>query len=362
MPLTGEPANANISLPLDSILYQNEKLLSDNPRDCALDMSNSDDLPSKTVLRRIFEIAKNVESSGFDSLHKSLEHVKVVGRLLHGVSPFEIQISSMSAARLNHSVIDLGWDDADNMSTEELLDSVRMSSDASDILLTAFCSSETFGEGRVLTKQFADASKVPFTSLHDDVYAWQSALANLLGFESYLKGLAGKQIVITWGFGDTFTNPASANSTLISALAFGAHVRLVTPTKFSFLNRVRRVAEDTSQCCNVLYEEVEEFEGSFDDADAVFALNWMRLDDFNHPERNQEYAKEFKDWHFSTLPDKTIFSTLPYTQPSLLASRKVLGTDRNITPLWLKNRVTTLAATIAYLVETSSPSVPVSIF
>ena len=152
-----------------------------------------------------------------------------------------------------------------------------MASEASDILLTAFSSSETFGEGRMLTKQFAEISRAPFASLHDDIYAWQSALANLLGLESRLNGLAGKQIVITWGFGNSFTSSAPANSTLISALAFGAQVSLVAPSKFSFLNRVRRVAEDTSQCCNVLYEEVDEFEGSFKDADAVFELNWMRL-------------------------------------------------------------------------------------
>ena len=245
-------------------------------------------------------------------------------------------------------------------STEELLDSVRLASTASDILLTAFSSSETFGEGRMLTKQFADASSVPLASLHDDVYAWQSALANLMGLESRLNGLAGKRIAITWGFGDSFTSPAPANSAVIAALAFGAHVRVVAPPKFSFLNRVRRVAEDTSQCCNVLYEEFDEFEGSFKDADAIFALNWLRLDDFNHPERNQEHAQEFKDWHFDNLPEGTIFSTVPSAQPNLLASRKILESDRNITPLWLKNRVIALAATIAYLVESSSVGTPTS--
>lgn len=325
-------------------------------------MTNSDDLPSKPVLHKIFQIAKNIETSGFSSIQKSLEHVKVIGRLLHGASQFETQVSSMAAARLSHSAVDLGWNDADAMSTEELLDAVKMASEASDILLTAFSSSETFGEGRMLTKQFADTSTVPFASLHDDIYAWQSALANLLGLESRLNSLAGKQIVITWGFGNSFISPAPANSTLISALAFGANVRLVSPSKFSFLNRVRRVAEDTSQCCNVLYEEVDEFEGSFKDADAVFALNWMRLDDFTHPERTQEHAQEFKDWHFDTLPEQTIFSTIPSNQPSLLASRKILGGDQDITHYWLKNRVTALAATIAYLIESSSPDAPTSMF
>jgi len=323
-------------------------------------MSNCDDLPGKPMLHRIFQIAREVESSGYRKLRKTLEHVEVVGRLLHGESPLEKQVCTMTAARLGHTVVDLGWNGADSMSTDELLDSVRMASNVSDLLLTVFSSNETFGEGRRLTKQFAEIASVPLASLHDDVYAWQSALANLLGIEQRLGGLAEKQLVITWGFGNSFLNPAPANSILISALAFGAHVRLVSPSKFSILNRVRRVAEDTSQCYNVLYEEVDEFEGSFTDADAIFALNWMRLDDFNHPERNRDFALQFREWHFETLPEHTVFSTLPYTQPELLASRKILGSDQNITPLWLRNRVTTLAATIALLNESSSPDAPAS--
>ena len=145
---------------------------------------------------------------------------------------------------------------------------------------------------------------------------------------------------------------------LIAALAFGANVRLVTPSEFSFLNRVRRVARDTSMCSNVLFEEENEFEGSLKDADAVFALNWFRLDDFNHPERNQEHANEFKDWFVDEdiLLERCIFSSVPPVQSGLLVSRKIVGSDRNITPLWLKHRTITLAATIAHMVESSSHS------
>ncbi|MFW9817273.1 MAG: hypothetical protein ACFFEW_15190 [Candidatus Thorarchaeota archaeon] len=321
-------------------------------------MTNSDDLPSKPTLHRIFQIAKSVNENGFDSLQDVLGPVRIIGRLLHREAHYEPQISSMAAGRLRKTVVDLGWTDADSKSTEELLDTVRMASKASDILLTAFSSTETFGEGRMLTKQFAQTSTVPLASLHDDVYAWQSALATLLGMDAHLGGLAGKRIAITWGFGDSFTSPAPANSMLISALAFGAHVRLVAPSRFSFLNRVRRVAEDTSQCCNVLYEEMDEFEGSFKDMDAVFALNWMRLDDFNHPERNQETAQEFKDWYFDSLPANVVFASLPYSNPGLLASRKVLGTQQDTTDLWIMERVSILVATLAYLVETSSSDSP----
>ena len=111
-------------------------------------------------------------------------------------------------------------------------------------------------------------------------------------------------------------------------------------------------------CSNVLFEEENEFEGALKDADAVFALNWFRLDDFNHPERNSHHAKEFKDWFIdeTAISENCVFSTVPPTQSGLLASKKVLASDRNITPSWLKHRVSSLAATIDHMVESSTKS------
>ncbi|MFX1607311.1 MAG: hypothetical protein ACFFDD_15600 [Promethearchaeota archaeon] len=318
----------------------------------------NDVLPSRPMLQDIIKIAKTIDSSDFSIVHDALKQVKVVGSLFHGESPLESQVTDITAARLGHKLTDLGWKDAATMSTDAMLDSVRMSSQAVDFLLTGFSSSETFGEGRILTNQFADVSQVPLVSLHDDVYAWQDALAALLGLESRLDGISGKQVVVTWGFGNTFVNPAPAHSLLIAALAFGANVRLVTPPTFSFLNRVRRVARDTSMCSNVLFEEENEFEGALKDADAVFALNWFRLDDFNHPERNQAHAKEFKNWFIDedTISDHCVFSSVPPVQSGLLVSRRVLRSERDITPLWLKHRTIVLAASIAHMLESSTHS------
>ena len=317
-----------------------------------------DVLPSRPMLQSIFQTAKSINASGFSSVRETLKEVDVIGRIFHGESPLETQVTDITAARLNHKIIDLGWPDAASMSTAAMLDSVRMSSEAVDLLLTAFASSETFGEGRMLTNQFCDVSRVPLVSLHDDVYAWQDALTALLGLESKLGGISGKQIVVTWGFGNSFANPAPAHSLLIAALAFGANVRLLTPPAFSFLNRVRRVAQDTSACSNVLFEEESEYEGSLKDADAVFALNWFRLDDFNHPERNMDHAREFKHWFVDekAIVDRCVFSTIPPVQSGLLASKEVLASDRNITPLWLKHRVLVLAGTIAHMIQSPTRS------
>jgi ornithine carbamoyltransferase len=326
---------------------------------CATAMIPQNDiLPSKTMLQSIIRLARDADTSGFSSLRESAQKVGVVGRILHGESPLETTVTDITAVRLGHRLVDVGWENAATMSTDAMLDSVRMSSEAVDFLLTAFSSSDTFGEGRILTNQFAEASRVPLVSLHDDIYAWQDALTTLLGLHSRLDDLRGKQVVVTWGFGNSFVNPAPAHSLLIAALAFGANVRLVTPPEFSFLNRVCRVARDTSVCCNVLFEEDSEFEGSLKDADAVFALNWLRLDDFAHPEKYQAFAKEFRDWFINedTIPDHCIFSSVPPVQSGLLASREILKSDRNITSLWLKHRTTVLAATIAHMLESSSHS------
>jgi len=319
----------------------------------------NDILPSKSMLHSIIQTAKRIKQSDFSSIQDIVKDVRVAGRFFHRASPLESQVTDITAARLNHKIVNLGWSDATTMSTDAMLDSVRMSSQAVDLLLTAFSSDETFGEGRILTNQFAQVSSVPLVSLHDDVYAWQDALTTILGLESRLGGIAGKQVVVTWGFGNSFVNPAPAHSTLIAALAFGANVRLVTPPEFSFLNRVCRVAQDTSMCCNVLYEEEHDFEGALRDADAVFALNWFRLDDFNHPERNPEYSKNYKDWFIneSSIPDHCVFSTVPPTQSGLMVSRGILESQRNLTPLWLTHRVIALAATIAYMKESSTKSI-----
>ena len=318
----------------------------------------NDVLPSRPMLQDIIQIAKTIDSSDFSKVLDALHKIKVVGRIFHGESPLETQVADITAARLGHNLIDLGWRDAETKSTDAMLDSVKMSSKAVDFLLTAFSSNETFGEGRILTNQFAEVSQVPLVSLHDDVYAWQDALTVLLGLETRLGGISGKQVVVTWGFGNSFVNPAPAHSLLIAALAFGANVRLVTPSDFSFLSRVRRVARDTSMCSNVLFEEETEFEGSLKDADVVFALNWLRLDDFNHPERNQTRAKEFKDWFVDedSISEQCVFSSVPPVQSDLLTSRKIIGSNRNIIPFWLKHRTVVLAATIAHMVQSSTRS------
>ena len=138
-----------------------------------------------------------------------------------------------------------------------------------------------------------------------------------------------------------------------SALA-GADVRVVAPPDFPTLGRVRK---ETSQSA-VTVEATSDFANAFKDADAVYVLNWFRLNDFNHPERNTQQASKYKDWYLTQdlLPDSCVLSTDPSIQSDITVSSELLQDSRCISLSWLSRRVQILAATIDHVLRESSGS------
>jgi len=298
----------------------------------------------------ILRIAAEIESNGFADVARDITDSKVLGTLFHGATPREGAICNLAAARLNMRSVDLSWSDVDFADSATLLEELKMVSDAVDLLVTVFSSQETFGEGRSLTKKFSEYSSVPVISLRDDIYDWQSALSHIHGLQSELGDIQGKQIVINWVFGSAFTSPSVAHSLLMLSTLLEADVRLVAPAEFSLLNRVRKKAKEVAKETSSIYSESSEFTDAFDGADAVFSLNWFRLDDFNHPERNHQMARKYKDWYMTReiIPEQCIISTEVPVQSGVTISPEFLLGRENITRSWLVRRVQILAATIIY--------------
>ncbi|MBN2229643.1 MAG: hypothetical protein JW779_08600 [Candidatus Thorarchaeota archaeon] len=294
----------------------------------------------------ILRIASEIESNGFADVARGITESKVLGLLFHGATLRDSSICNLAAARLNMQSVDLSWSDVDFADSNTLLEELKMASDAVDLLVTIFSGHETFGEGRRLTTKFPDYSSVPVISLRDDIYDWQSALSHIRGFQRELGDIQGKQIVINWAFGSTFASPSIAHGLLALSALLGANVRVVAPPEFSLLNRVRRKAKEIASETGSTYAEASQFDDAFKDADAVFSLNWFRLDDFNHPERNPQYASKYKDWYMTQeiIPEHCVFSTEPTMQTDLTLDSSLLGDSRNITRSWLVRRVRVLAA------------------
>ena len=153
------------------------------------------------VVTQILKVAHDIESSGFSKVSKEIRESLILGTMFHNAASREEQVCELTGARLGVPVVDLSWSDVQSKETAVLLNEVRLVSDAVDILLTAFSSSETFSEGRKLTEKFPTFSEVPLINLHDDIYNWQTALSHLLGFQNNIGNLSGKQVVVSWGFG-----------------------------------------------------------------------------------------------------------------------------------------------------------------
>lgn len=279
--------------------------------------------------------------------------VHTVGRMFHGASSYEVQTVELAAARLGVPLVDLSWTGVESKSSQILLEEVRMASESVDLLVTCFAESETFGDGHRLSKEFPEASSVPLVSVVDDTFGWQSALAHLAGFEEQHGNLSEMQLVVSWGFGKSFVHPTTAHSLVLAGLLSGANVRVVSPPEFSIMNRVRREASKLASENGISFEERHEFNSAFGDADAVFAANWLRLDEYNHPERHSVSARPYSDWHFTpdVLPKDCVFSTEPPLETPLLVSNELVKDPRNITSTWLARRVRVLMASMLRAVQ-----------
>ncbi len=309
------------------------------------------------VVTNILKVAHDIEISGFSEVSKEIRDALVLGMMFHNAASSEVQVCKLTGARLGVPVVDLSWRNVESKESSMLFDEIRMASDAVDLLLTVFSTfagRETFGDGRKLTEKFPTFSDVPLISLHDDIYNWQTALSHVLGFQNRIGDLSGKQIVVSWGFGSNFTNPAIAHALMVTSALAGADVRVVAPPDFPTLGRVRKEAAKSA----VAVEATSDFVNAFKDADAVYVLNWFRLNDFNHPDRNAQHASKYKDWYLTQdlLPDSCVLSTDPTIQSDITVSSELLQGSRCINPMWLSRRVQILAATIDHVLQASSGS------
>ena len=284
--------------------------------------------------------------------NNGVRSLDVLGSFLHCSSPLERRVLEIAAARMGCRTVSLGWDDAQRMSAESILREFNMYSDAVDVLLTAFIDNDTFGAGRRVVERLGAASGAPLVNLSDDIYAPQSALAVTAAFWEHLGGLKGKNIAISWGFGSKHILPSTAHSLCLLGATLGANIKVVSPVDFPLLNRVLRDTQDRIKTAEGGFEECHVF-NSFDDVDAVYAMNWCRLDDFNRSERNTEYASKYRNWHFTkdVLPPSAIFVTSPPIQTELLADRLVIDSNSNITSKIVYWMVQALIASIYYVIE-----------
>ncbi|MGY5874565.1 MAG: hypothetical protein RTU30_02355 [Candidatus Thorarchaeota archaeon] len=306
-------------------------------------------------IERILTSAEGYLSDGYGVLADSSTSKPAIGIMLHGSPDYEREIAKLVAAKSDWNLVELDLNLGESI--DEILSRIEMVSSSVDTLLTSIIDYNTFGAGRELTEMIAKQSNSPLVNIRDDIYGNLPGLSALLAIKRRLGTLSGKRIAVSWAFGSQFVLPSTAHTLVLSSAMIGVDVKIVAPNKFPLMRRVVREAGTFSQV-----ETVDTFEGAFQGVDAVIPINWCRIDDFMHPERNREHALEYRDWFLeeSNIEGSTLVVTEPPIQYDLSMSREIAVSSRNLTRDWYNLRISTLAAT-AFLASRKSADEPISL-
>lgn len=304
-------------------------------------------------INEILGEASQVVGTGAPPEWLKLTNMKSVAAILHNHTQTDILKLRLACSRLGMSPVEYRLHEYFPMSQNEILAEVSSISSVVNLLTTSIVDKETFGNGRDLSLLMGDMSGVPVIGLRDEIYAHQSALSELLAIKSKLGALQGTKIAVSWGFGNKFVPPSTAQSLVVLSALLGADVSIVAPKKFPLLRRLRREVKHMDQDRVGQIEETDEFDTAFTDAHVVFAQNWCRMDDYLHPERNADHAAEFSDWYFTheTIPNGKLFLTEPPVQQDLMASIRLLGSDRNLSYSHYERSVAIMMTTMKYVFQ-----------
>lgn len=305
---------------------------------------------TSTVIDSVIRTASSLLDS-WDIDARGLQLPRMVGGLF--VNPIREDVLAIRSAlgRMKIPYVDLSQLLEGSLSRVEFSHQFRLAEDAVDMVITSFHDSECFGNGRQILERASEDTARPIVNYADDVFSPQGALAEILGIHSALDSIRDKKIAVSWVFGNHFASPNIAHSLLRMLPLLQADVKVVAPPQFPLLNRVRREADALASQRGTSIEYESEFEGAFKDVDAVFALNWAGLDNFQRPARNIEDAAGHRDWYFAedTTPEQTPTLFVPPAQVELSASEGVLSRNLRYNHSWLSRRVAALMGTIMYL-------------
>jgi ornithine carbamoyltransferase len=309
---------------------------------------------TSVVIDSVIRIASSLLDS-WDIDARGLNLPRMVGTLF--INPISEDLVAIQSAlgRMKIPHVDLSTFLSRSLSRAEFDHQFRTAENAVDMLITSFYDSECFGNGRRLLERASTEATRSIVNYADDVLSPQGALAEILGLHRALGSLRGKKIAVSWVFGNRFASPNIAHSLLQMLPLVQADIRVVAPAQFPLLNRIRHEADTLASERKTSIEYTTEFHGAFNDVDAIFALNWGGLDNFQRPARNTEDAAEYRDWYFvdDTAPEHTPTLFVPPAQVELSMSDGVLSSNFRYSHTWLSRRVAALMGTIIYLAGSS---------
>jgi N-acetylornithine carbamoyltransferase len=152
--------------------------------------------------------------------------------------------------------------------------------------------------GNRYIREVAEASRVPVLNMQCDVYHPFQILADMMTImEKFGRDLRGKTIDVSYAYASSYQKPLSVPQSLILLMArYGMNVRLVNPPEFKLMPDIIQQAKDFSKQSGGSFEEIDDFDAGFKNADIIYAKSWGCWMTTEDKEESAKIGKQYTSW------------------------------------------------------------------
>jgi N-acetylornithine carbamoyltransferase len=152
--------------------------------------------------------------------------------------------------------------------------------------------------GNQYIREVAEASRVPVLNMQCDIYHPFQILADMMTImEKFGRDLRGKTIDVSYAYASSYQKPLSVPQSLILLMArYGMNVRLVNPPEFKLMPDIIQQAKDFSKKSGGSFEEMDDFDAGFKDADIIYAKSWGCWMTTEDKDESSKIGKKYTNW------------------------------------------------------------------
>ena len=151
--------------------------------------------------------------------------------------------------------------------------------------------------GNKYIREVAAASRVPVLNMQCDVYHPFQILADLMTIIEKVGDPRGKTINVSWAYASSYQKPISVPQSLILQMTrFGMNVRLTNPPEYKLMPDIVQQAKDNVRKHGGSFEQLDEFDAGFVDADIVYPKSWGALLTTTDNAESAAIGKKYTDW------------------------------------------------------------------
>lgn len=149
-----------------------------------------------------------------------------------------------------------------------------------------------YGFANETIKEFAYYAEIPVINMECDKFHPTQALADLITIKEKFGGFKNKKFVMSWAYSGSTHKPLAVPQSLVLAPAkMGMDVAFARPKGFELDPEVIKTCKKFAKETGGSFEETENMEEAFAEADVVYPKCWGSMEYFAHVDKNGKLTK-----------------------------------------------------------------------